>query len=161
MIIIIAAIAQNRVIGNNNDLIWRLPNDLKRFKRLTLGHPMIMGSKTFDSLGGKPLPKRTNIVVTRRTDFHAPGVVVIHSLEDAIETAKKENSTIFIAGGGEIYRQALDCADVMELTIIHRDYKGDTSFPQWGDDWQEVAREDITDDPEVDFNYSFVRFEKT
>ena len=161
MIIIIAAMAQNRTIGNNNDLIWHLPNDLKRFKRLTLGHPMIMGSKTFDSLGGKPLPKRTNIVITRRMDFKPPGAIVVHSLKAAIETAKKEDETIFIAGGGEIYRQALEHADAMELTIIHRDYEGDTSFPRWGEEWKEVAREDITDDPDVDYNYSFVRYEKT
>lgn len=160
MIIIIAAMAQNRTIGKNNDLIWHLPNDLKRFKRLTLGHPMIMGSKTFDSLGGKPLPKRTNIVITRRADFQAPGAFVVHSLKDAIEMAKKEDETVFIAGGGEIYRQALEHADAMELTIIHRDYDGDTSFPIWGEEWEEVAREDITDDPDVDYNYSFVRYEK-
>ncbi|MCC5917383.1 MAG: dihydrofolate reductase [Cryomorphaceae bacterium] len=160
MIIIIAALAKNRVIGNNNDLIWHLPNDLKRFKRLTLGHPMIMGSKTFESLGGKPLPKRTNIVVTRQNDYHAPGAVICHSLQEAIELAKKESATVFIAGGGNIYRQALDLSDAMELTIINKDFAGDTTFPEWGDAWVEVAREDIDNDPDADFSYSFVRFEK-
>lgn len=152
--------AQNRVIGNNNDLIWHLPNDLKRFKRLTLGYPMVMGSKTFASLGGKPLPKRTNIVVTRNKTYSAPGALVSHSLVDAVQRAKEESETVFIAGGGNIYRQALDIADVMELTIIHRNFNGDTTFPEWTNEWVEVAREDIHDDPDVDYGYSFVRFEK-
>lgn len=161
MVTLIAAMAKNRVIGKNNDLIWHIPKDLKRFKALTLGHPIVMGSKTFASLGNKPLPRRTNIVVSRNPDISVDPALLCSNLEDAVKLAKKEDSVVYIVGGGEIYRQALAFADAMELTILDKDFEGDTYFPQWDNQkWEEVSSEEVTDDPDVDYTYRFVRFER-
>ncbi|TVQ76395.1 MAG: dihydrofolate reductase [Flavobacteriales bacterium] len=161
MVTLIAAMAKNRVIGKNNDLIWHIPKDLKRFKALTLGHPIVMGSKTFASLGNKPLPRRTNIVVSRNPDISVDPALLCTNLEDAVKLAKKEDSVVYIVGGGEIYRQALEFADAMELTILDKDFDGDTYFPQWNtQEWEEVSSEEVTDDPDVDYTYRFVRFER-
>src|SRR5688572_698691 len=125
---IIVAASDNGVIGKDNQLLWRLPDDLKRFKQLTLGHPMIMGRKTFESIG-KPLPGRTSIVITRNADFRPEGVVVVHSLDEAIEAARQiENSEAFIIGGGELYRQAQSIADHLYVTEVHTNIEGDTYF---------------------------------
>jgi dihydrofolate reductase len=161
MVTLIAAMAKNRVIGKNNDLIWHIPKDLKRFKALTLGHPIVMGSKTFASLGNKPLPRRTNIVVSRNPNISVDPALLCSNLEDAVKLAKKEDSVVYIVGGGEIYRQALEFADAMELTILDKDFDGDTYFPQWdAQEWVEVSSEEVTDDPDVDYTYRFVRFER-
>lgn len=134
-IIIIAAIAQNRAIGCNNQLLWHLPADLRHFKRLTTGQVVLMGRKTFESIG-KPLPHRTNVIITRNRDYKPAGVEVFHSLEEAI-ASKNECEKIYIAGGAEIYRQALPLAHRMELTIVHRDYHADTWFPEWNsEEWE-------------------------
>ncbi|WP_439557490.1 dihydrofolate reductase, partial [Dyadobacter sp.] len=113
---IIVAVADNGVIGKDNELLWRLPDDLKRFKQLTLGHPMIMGRKTFESIG-KPLPGRTSIVVTRNAEFNYDGIIVVHSLDEAIEAARQiEQEEAFIIGGGELYKQAQSIADRLYVT---------------------------------------------
>lgn len=160
MTTIIVAKAENNVIGNDNQLIWHLSNDLKRFKQLTSGYPIIMGRKTFESIG-KPLPKRTNIVITRNEDWNPEGILVVHSLLDAIEKGKEMDSTIFIIGGGNIYEQAMNWADALEVTEVHETLEGDTKFPEIDPKiWKEVFRESFTKDKKNEFDYSFVRYER-
>ena len=128
MITIIAAIAANNALGRDNQLIWHLPADLKRFKKVTLNHCIIMGRKTYESLG-KPLPKRTNIVVTRDPAYSADGCIIVNSLEDALITAKTDPNP-YILGGAEIYKQALEFADVLDLTFVHANFEADAFFPE-------------------------------
>jgi dihydrofolate reductase len=136
---LIVAVGKNGVIGRDNDLPWRLPEDLKRFKRLTLGHTLVMGRKTYDSIG-RPLPGRATIVVTRRRDWSADGVTVAYSLPEALSLATGDR--VFVAGGGEIYRQALPYADGLEVTEVDQTPDGDVTFPDLDPAiWQEVARE--------------------
>ncbi|MCF0039306.1 dihydrofolate reductase [Dyadobacter fanqingshengii] len=128
LISIIVAVSENGVIGKDNQLLWRLPDDLKRFKQLTLGHPMIMGRKTFESIG-KPLPGRTSIVITSQKDFNVEGILVAHSLEEALHIARGiEQTEAFIIGGGEIYKQALPLADRLYVTEVETVMDGDTLF---------------------------------
>jgi dihydrofolate reductase len=137
---IIVAIAENNVIGHNNQLIWHIPGDLKRFKALTMGHHMIMGRKTWDSIG-RPLPGRQSIIVTRNKNFSVDGADVVHSLSEAIELAKSD-SEIFIVGGGELYRQALPLANRLYLTKVHKIFEGDIEFPEIDySQWREVSSE--------------------
>lgn len=141
---IVVAASQNGVIGRDNQLLWRLPDDLKRFKQLTLGHPIIMGRKTFESIG-KPLPGRTSIIVTRSADYQAEGTLVVHSLEEAFAAAGElDTEEVFIIGGGEIYRQALEnnSVDHVYLTRIYADSEGDTYF-EFPDEakWHQVSTE--------------------
>ncbi|WP_353721690.1 dihydrofolate reductase [Dyadobacter sp. 676] len=125
---IIVAAAENGAIGKDNQLLWRLPDDLKRFKRLTLGHPMIMGRKTFESIG-KPLPGRTSIVVTRNADFAFEGVIVANSLEEALRVAGEiDGEEVSIVGGGDIYNQSQAVATHIYLTLVHTEMDGDTFF---------------------------------
>jgi len=126
---LIAAMAENRVIGKDNQLIWHFPEDLKHFKQLTSGHHVIMGRKTFESVG-RPLPNRTNIIITRQTDYKAEGCLIAHSIEEALAMVKDDEQP-FIVGGAEIYKQALAFADGIELTIIHGKYEGDSYFPEF------------------------------
>lgn len=138
---LIAAISENRVIGDNNDLIWKIPNDLARFKRITMGHPIIMGRKTFSSIG-KALPGRKNIIITRSSDFSAPGCVIAHSLDEALISAKaEEHEEIFIIGGGEIFNQAMSTADRIYLTLVHQTVTGDVYFPEYSAFKKVVSRE--------------------
>jgi dihydrofolate reductase len=154
-ITLIAAMAANRAIGIDNRLPWRLPADQRRFKRLTMGHPMIMGRRTFDSIGGQPLPGRPTIVVTRDPRWSAPAVEVAHSVDEALDMAKGEE--IFVAGGEEIFRLALKRADRIQLTRIDQDFPGDTFFPKIDeDDWEIVEREDHGPTAETPFSYSFL-----
>lgn len=160
MITILVAKSDNNIIGNDNELIWHLPDDLKRFKQLTSGHPIIMGRKTFESIG-KPLPNRINIVITRNKDWKSEGILVVNSLEEAIEKGKETNSEIFIIGGGNIYDQAMWMADSIEVTEVHHIFKGDTKFPEIDlKIWKETARENFTKDEKNPFDYSFVRYER-
>jgi dihydrofolate reductase len=124
----IVAMASNRCIGKDNTLPWRLPADLKRFKQLTMGHTLLMGRKTYESIG-RPLPGRTTVVVTRQRDYAPEGVRVAHSLEQALELARGDDEA-FIAGGADLYRQALERVRRLYLTRIDRDYPGDTFFPE-------------------------------
>lgn len=136
---IIAAMAKNRVIGINNALPWRLPEDLMHFKALTLGHHILMGRKTFDSLG-RVLPGRTSVVITRSMDLRLPGCIVANSIESALAACNQDNEA-FIIGGAELYRQALDFADRIYLTEIQSEFDGDAWFPEFdGGLWQESER---------------------
>jgi len=138
---IVVAVSRNGIIGREGDMPWRLSSDLKRFKAMTLGKPVIMGRKTFQSIG-KPLPGRPNVIITRDTDFAAEGITVVHSLDEAIEVASrlaKESNVdeICILGGGEIYRQAISLSDRLLITHVEADVEGDTSFPEIDPDiWQ-------------------------
>lgn len=135
----IVAMATNRCIGRDNTLPWRLPADLKRFKQLTMGHTLIMGRKTYESIG-RPLPGRTTLVVTRQRDYAPEGVQVAHSLEQALELARGDE--VFIAGGADLYRQAMEHVRRLYLTRIGRDYEGDTFFPELDlSGWRLVAEE--------------------
>lgn len=158
-ITLIAAVARNRVIGAGNALPWRLPEDLQRFKALTLGHPIIMGRKTWQSLG-RPLPGRTNIVVSRSADFAAPGGSVVGSLQAAVAMAASAGAgEAFIIGGAEIYAQALPIAQRLQLTEIDREFAGDAYFPAFDPaQWRETARE--LHHAEAGFDYSFVTYER-
>ncbi len=159
MISIIAALAENRVIGVNNTLPWRLPNDLKHFRRLTTGHAIVMGRKNYESIG-KPLPERTNIIVTRNHDYRASGCLIAHSLDDALALAKGDPE-IFVIGGAEIYREALPLADRLYLTQVHSAVEGDTFFPEINDNaWKETAREQHAADEKHAYAYSFVVLER-
>jgi len=159
-ITVIAAVARNNVIGRDNAMPWRLPEDLKRFKALTLGHPIVMGRKTWESLG-RPLPGRTNIVVTHNPAFVAEGAMPVATLEAALAAAATTGTDqIFIIGGAEIYRQALPLADRMQLTEIDCEFAGDAFFPSWqAAAWQEAQRE--PHHAEAGFEYAFVTYLRT
>ncbi|MEG0187547.1 dihydrofolate reductase [Algoriella sp.] len=160
MINVIVAKASNNVIGAKNELIWHLPNDLKHFKNLTSGHPIIMGRKTFESLG-RPLPNRTNIVITRDKNWQAENVEKEFSLEKAIESAKKINEDIYIIGGGNIYKQAMEFADVLYITEVHHEFEGDTYFPEIDEEiWEEVDRENFMKDEKHTYAYSYVTYKR-
>lgn len=160
MINIVVAKASNNVIGAKNDLIWHLPNDLKHFKNLTSGHPIIMGRKTYESLG-KPLPNRTNIVITRDSNWTTDGIVKENSLEKAIDSALKIDEDIYIIGGGNIYKQAMEFTDILYITEVHHEFDGDTYFPEIDtDDWEEIERENFKKDEKHPFAYSFVTYKK-
>lgn len=152
----IAAMGSNRAIGIDGGLPWRLPADLRRFKALTMGHTLVMGRKTFESVG-RPLPGRTTIVVTRREDYAPEGVLVAHSIAEALARAKGDKvDEVFVAGGEEIFRQALEGADRMHLTRIEKDFPGDTFFPDFDESaWRLVEREDHEATAETPFAYGF------
>lgn len=160
---LIVAVADNGVIGRQNELPWRLPEDLKRFKALTMGKPIVMGRKTFDSIG-KPLPGRTNIVITRQPNLSLPGCVVVDSLHAALQAAAGEvdqADEVMVIGGGDIYRQALAQAHRVELTEVHADIDGDARFPVLSaQQWREIAREDHSADERHAYAYSFVTLER-
>lgn len=158
---LISAVAQNGVIGKENDLPWYLPDDFAYFKRKTSQHPIIMGRKSLDALG-KPLPNRTNIVLTRNPDFQFEGVTVLHTLDDAIAAAKAVNDQeIFVIGGSEIYAMALPVATTLYLTEIHKAYDGDASFPAFNKaDWIETSRQDHPADDRHETSFDFVVYER-
>lgn len=152
---IIAAMAENRVIGRDNALPWHLPEDLKRFKRLTMGHAVIMGRRNYESIG-HPLPGRKNIVVTHRKGYQAPGCVVVHSLDEAL-LAAGDDPEVFVIGGAELYAQWLPRAQRLYLTLVHAVVPGDTYFPEFDwSEWQEIAREWHAADSRHAYAYSFV-----
>lgn len=162
---LIVAMAENRVIGRNNNLPWYLPNDLKYFKQATMGKPIIMGRKTYDSIG-KPLPGRPNIVITRNVDFTAEGITVVNSLADALDQAEdlafiNGAEEVMVIGGAQIYTEALRKADRLYLTEVHAEVEGDAHFPEFDQaDWQEQAREDFEAQAPNPYNYSFVVYDK-
>jgi len=156
---LIVAMAQNRVIGRNNRLPWHLPADLKWFKQITLGKPILMGRKTHESIG-RPLPGRTNIVITRRHDYPAEGCIVAHSLAEAV-TAAGTAEEIIVIGGASLYAQVLPWAARIYLTLVQAEPAGDTWFPALDpQDWQEVWREDHPADARHAYPYSFLRLER-
>ncbi len=160
---LISAVAQNGVIGRDNDMPWHLPDDFAFFKRKTSHHPIIMGRKSLQALG-KPLPNRTNIVITRNPDFEAPGTTVVHTLEDALTEAKKavgETDEIFVIGGAEIYKMALPIATTLYLTEIHQAYEGDAYFPTFDkSEWTEVSRKPHPTDDRHAAAFDFVEYER-
>lgn len=154
---IIVAMARNRTIGINNTLPWRIPADLKRFKSLTMGHHLIMGRKTFDSIG-KPLPGRTTVVVTRNDALKIEGCIMAHSLEEAIKACAGDDE-IFIVGGAELYALAMPLVDTIYLTEINRDVAGDTYFLEFDKtQWQELAREQCSQENPQVLEYHFVTY---
>ncbi len=160
MVTIIAAIAENNALGKDNQLIWYLPADLKRFKITTLNHVVIMGRKTFESLG-KPLPNRTNIIITRDKNYKAESCVVVNSLTEALKVAIKEDEDPFILGGAEIYKQAIPFTDRLDVTFVHHKFEADVFFPEIDRKiWKETSREDFKADDKNKYDYSFVTFER-
>ncbi|MDO8460921.1 MAG: dihydrofolate reductase [bacterium] len=174
---IIAAMDEKRGIGKNNDLLFRIPEDFKRMKALTIGHPIIMGRKTFESIG-RPLPNRTNIIITRDTSYKKEGTIVVHSLEDAIEKARnvilseakdldsspakrgqndKREKEIFIFGGGQIFAEALPLVDKLYLTIVEGDFNADTFFPDYSE-FKNIVFEQKGESG--DYKYKFLELEK-
>ena len=155
---IVAIAEKNRVMGNEGKLPWNIPDDLKHFKNLTLGHPVIMGRKTYESIG-KALPNRTNIVITRDPAYNATGCTIATSLDEAIEIAQEhESEEIFIIGGAEIFRLAMGRADRLYLTLIQGDIEGDTFFPEYSAFNTIVSSEDRSSSPYV---YTFLTLEKS
>jgi dihydrofolate reductase len=157
---IIVAVAKNFAIGRNNDLLWHIPEDLKRFKRITLGHPVIMGRMTYLSLPFRPLKNRTNIVITDNPVESFDGCITVHSIEEALNLCN-ENEESFIIGGGSVYRQFLPHCNKLYLTMVHKDFEADTFFPTLDlSQWKLVEKEDHDANPELGFSYSFLTFEK-
>ena len=158
IISIIVAIGENNAIGKNNQLLWHLPADLKHFRVITSGHTIIMGRKTFDSVG-KPLPKRRNIVITRQ-DIRIEGCEVVKSIDDAFALCQGEDE-VFIGGGAEIYRQAMGKTDRIYLTIVHQAFDADTFFPEIDyQEWVETAHENYPADEKNNIPYSFITLER-
>ncbi len=161
MVTIIAAIAHNNALGKDNDLIWHLPEDLKRFKKITSGHHILMGRNTFESIG-KPLPNRTTIIITRNNSYFKDGCLIANSIEQAIEMAAADDE-VFIIGGAQIYKEAIqkNLADRLDITLVHHQFDADVFFPEIDlKIWKEVAREDFKADEKNVYDYSFVSFQK-
>lgn len=156
-IILIAAMTDKRVIGQHNQLPWQMPADLAHFKQLTLGKTIVMGRKTYQSIG-RLLPGRTNIIVTRNIEFNVENALVFYDMSQVLDYAKRESlEELWIIGGADIFKQALPKAYRMELTFIHADVMGDSYFPEWNkNEWQEIAREEHQGDDKNLYNYSFV-----
>ena len=160
MLTIIAAVSENNALGKDNQLLWHLPEDFNRFKTLTSGHYIIMGRKTFESFP-KPLPNRTHIIITRQPNYQAPqGCVVVSSLEKAMELCPA-NEEAFVIGGGEIYKQAIDMADKVELTRVHTTVEADTFFPEINPEkWELIFEEHHPKDEKHAFDFTFQTFIK-
>jgi dihydrofolate reductase len=159
MVSIIVAIAQNGTIGDKNSLLWHIKEDMRFFRTTTSGHAVIMGRKTFESLGSKPLPKRTNIVITRQ-DVEFEGALTAHSLEEAVAMAAGDDE-IFVIGGAQIYAEALKLADRMYITRVERDYEGDTAFPEIDfSQWRLVGNERYERGEEYESPFSFLVYDR-
>jgi len=159
---LIAAVAENQVIGTQNKLPWDLPNDLKRFRDITSGKPMIMGRKTFDSIG-RPLPNRENIIISRQPHLHIPGCIVVHSLEEALKHCEEslDAKEAFVIGGGGVFTDALPKADRIYLTRVHAVVDGDVFFPALDlNEWEEVERDEHQEDPQHLYAYTFLLYER-
>lgn len=155
-IIQIVAMAANRVIGRDNDIPWHIPGEQRRFKELTMGHTLVMGRLTYQSIG-RPLPGRKTVIVTRQSDYLEPGCTVVHSLDEALAVCGNDDK-VFIAGGGEIFRQTTDLADAIYLTTLHREVAGDIYFPEFSkDDFVEEQAEIISSQNE---EYSFAIYRR-
>ncbi len=157
---IAVAIGENYAIGKNNQLLWHMPADLKFFKQTTSGHTVIMGRKTFDSVG-KPLPNRRNVVITRDTELKIEGAEVVNSLDEALAITKTEEKPVFIVGGAEIYRQALPKTDKLYLTTIHNHFDADTFFPSFNrNEWKVISSESHKADEKNKYDYTFEVLER-
>lgn len=160
MIIIIAAIGNNNELGKDNQLLWHLPADLQRFKELTSNHPIIMGRKTYQSIG-KPLPNRTNIVVSRKEDWFEEGILIVPSLKEAIKHAKRIDTDAFVIGGGDIYSQTIDVADRLEITQVDFSTDADTFFPKIDERiWQKTNEIHYPKDEKHEYDFYFQTWER-
>lgn len=159
MIIIIAAVAENNALGKNNDLLWHLPNDFKRFKEITSGHHIIMGRKTFESFP-KPLPNRTHVIISRQKNYQPEGCIVVSDIKSAIEACPK-NEDIFIIGGGEIYKQSITFADKLDITLVHKSFDADVYFPEINPEiWELTSEENNCKDEKHLYDYTFQTFNR-
>ncbi|MEM0544002.1 dihydrofolate reductase [Flavobacterium sp. j3] len=159
MIILIAAIAENNALGKNNQLLWHLPDDFKRFKNTTSGHFIIMGRKTFESFP-RPLPNRTHVIISRQKDFNIPDCIVVNSLDDAIKACPK-NETIFIIGGGEIYNQSIEIADTLDITRVHHSFDADTFFPEIDlTKWKLTSQDFHPKDEKHNYDFTFETYSR-
>ena len=161
MITVIAAIGNNNELGKDNDLIWHLPADLKRFKKVTTGHTIVMGRNTFESIG-KPLPNRRSVIITRNQNYHQEGCEVVHSLEEAISLIQNEEKALII-GGAQIYKETLEkgLADQLDITKVYENFEADVYFPEIkASDWKLIASEDFTSDEKNPHNYGFLKYIK-
>ena len=157
---LIVAMASNRIIGQDGQMPWHLSADLKRFKQITMGHPIIMGRKTYEAIG-RPLPGRTNIIISRSSAYQPEGCVLVNSVEAAIEHGCNLSDEVFVIGGAEIYKAALPLADNLYITQINKEFEGDTFFPEIDyKDWVEEQREEVSDNRAAGFSYSFVKLQK-
>lgn len=157
MTILIAAVAENNALGKNNDLLWHLPNDFKRFKEVTSGHHIIMGRKTFESFP-KPLPNRTHVIITRQKEFLHEGCIVVQNIEKAIEACPK-NEAVYIIGGGEIYAQSIHLADQLDITRVHHSFDADVYFPEIDSEIWELTSETFHPKDEKHlFDFTFQTF---
>lgn len=154
----IVAIAQNRAIGKDNKMLWHLPEDFKYFKKTTMGCPIIMGRKTFESIG-KPLPGRKSVIITRNKDYSYEGCVVVNSLEEALKSVS-DSKEVFIIGGGSIYQQALRLVGKIHITNVYHEFDADTFFPELPIDFKEVSREKHYSDEKHKYDYDFVVYER-
>lgn len=157
MVIMIAAVAENNALGKNNNLLWHLPNDFKRFKEITSGHHIIMGRKTFESFP-KPLPNRTHVIITRQNDFEYEGCIVVQNIEKALSVCPI-NENLYIIGGGEIYQQAISFADQLDITRVHHSFDADVYFPEIDTEIWELTSETfhLKDERHL-FDYTFQTF---
>jgi dihydrofolate reductase len=157
MIIIIAAVAENNALGKNNDLLWHLPNDFKRFKEITSGHHIIMGRKTFESFP-KPLPNRTHVIISRQKNYQPQGCIVVSDIKSAIEVCPKNDDT-FIIGGGEIYKQSINLADKLDITLVHKSFDADVYFPEIDAEiWELESETNNSKDEKHPYDYTFQTF---
>ncbi|WP_075982026.1 dihydrofolate reductase [Bacillus massilinigeriensis] len=160
MISLLWAMDENRVIGKNNELPWHLPEDLKYFKRVTMGHPIIMGRKTYESIG-RPLPGRENIIMTRNQDYKMDGCQIMSSVDELLRFNKAQNDEVFVIGGAEIFKEVLPFADRLYLTQIHEAFPGDTFFPEIKmDEWKLISSEKGIKNEKNPFDYEFLVYEK-
>lgn len=160
IISIIAAMTDKRVIGIDNSLPWKLPSDMKWFRQHTLGKPIVMGRKTFESFGGRTLPDRPNIIITRDNQYQVKGAIVTHSIDEALQAAG-DVEEVMIIGGASFYEQMLSKADRMYLTFVHAEINGDAWFPEYDPSgWQEVERVEVKADEKNAFDHTFVILER-
>ena len=159
IVTIVVAMGENNAIGKNNELLWYLPKDLRHFKTITKGHTVIMGRKTFESVG-MPLPNRRNIIITRNTDLAIEGTEVVHTLEDALELCK-QGEEVFVIGGAEIYKIAMPHTDKIYLTVVHENFEADAFFPEIDRNlWQETASEKHLPDDKNNLSFTFSTLER-
>lgn len=156
---LIVAFDKNRLIGRDNGLPWHLPADLKHFKAITMGHHMIMGRKTFESIG-KPLPGRTTVIITRQQNFQAEGCIVVHHLDEALEYCKNEDE-VFVIGGAQIFNCTMPIADRLYITEIDHAFEGDTHFPEIrNDEWEQISSESHEPDEKNNWSYTFKNYRR-
>lgn len=160
MVTIVVAIGKNNGIGSDNQMLWHLPKDLKHFKDITSGHPIIMGRKTYESIG-KALPNRTNIVISGRKNWYEEGILIVGSIKEAVKFAKKIDEEVFIIGGGNIYKQTMDIADRLEVTLVDADLDADTFFPTIDEKvWKKTNEVCHEKDEKNAYDFCFQTFEK-